>query len=210
MYVGGIVTRLRDDSRDVAANLDSPYSAHLSANSWIESAAGAAALKRLDLPAIRWMLCHHALESDLASASTTASICLVTWSLQSLRACLLRSGLKRSLTLLTSVRDLQPCTWLLLSLMMSSASWETSRLNSFGFLSRGRAVPAFLRELCILPYSSFAFSRAATSAAWSVWSVGGSSEPRSRFSGGESISAVACGGFRYRWGATGVAGSGLV
>ena len=48
-----IVTRLREASRADAANLDSPYSAHLSANSWVESAAGAVELKRLDLPDIR-------------------------------------------------------------------------------------------------------------------------------------------------------------
>ena len=76
-------TRLRAASLAEAANLDSPYSAHLSANSWIEFADGAVELKRLDLPAIRCTAFHQALESDLASASTTASICLVTWSLQS-------------------------------------------------------------------------------------------------------------------------------
>ena len=119
MLAGDIVTRLRAASRAEVANLDSPYSAHLSANSSIESADGAVELKRLDLPAIRCTAFHQALESDLASASTTASICLVTWSLQSLRACLLNSGLKRFLTFLTSARVLQPWTWLLLSWMMS-------------------------------------------------------------------------------------------
>jgi hypothetical protein len=73
------VTRLRSASLAEAANLDSPYSAHLSANSWIESAAGAVELERfgLDLPAIRCTASHQALESGLASASTTASISLV-------------------------------------------------------------------------------------------------------------------------------------
>ena len=53
MLTGGIGMRLLDASRAEAANLDSPYSTHLSANSSIESAVGAVVLKRLDLPDMR-------------------------------------------------------------------------------------------------------------------------------------------------------------
>ena len=53
VVAGGIGKRLLEASRVEAANFDSPYSAHLSANSSIESAVGAVELKRLDLPDIR-------------------------------------------------------------------------------------------------------------------------------------------------------------
>ena len=89
VHAGGIGMRLLAASRAEAANFVSPYAAHISANFSKESADGAVELKRLDLPAIRCTALHQAFESDLASASTTASIFLVTWSLQSLCACLL-------------------------------------------------------------------------------------------------------------------------
>ena len=90
VLAGGIGRPLLEASRQSradAANLSSPYTAHFSANSSNESADGAVLLERLDLLAIRSTGCHHAFESGLVSASTTASICLSTWSLQSLRAC---------------------------------------------------------------------------------------------------------------------------
>ena len=58
--------------------------------------------------------------------------------------------------------------------MISSTSWETSRLNSFGFLFRGRAVPAFLSELWILPNSAFAFSRTVNLSAHRIGELWGS------------------------------------
>ena len=122
LLAGGIEMRLLAASPD-ASNFVSPYATHLSANSSIESVDGAFELKRLDLPqpAIRCTALHQAFESVLASVSTTASICLVTWSLQSLRACLLSSGLKWFLNFLTPARVLHPCTWLLLNRVISSA-----------------------------------------------------------------------------------------